>query len=721
MDDLELFQLTPDQRLELHQLEIADYWSKKKRIEANSEEGAEEESIQPEKVEPPTSWSMTQDINLYSWQRDCLDKYTGKGIVKVVTGAGKTLFALALVERLQHKQPDLKVLIVVPTIVLLNQWYDVICKHSNLLPSMIGRMGGGYADSLSDHDVLIGVCNSVSTNAGKFDASLRDRLFFIADECHMYTGAVMSKVFTIARKYSLGLSATPDSGEDATIPEVITQALGNIFYTLNYNDAVREGFLPEFEIRHIALPLKQNEQMEYDKISREIKDLRESIFDRFPDAPRGGDLTGWSSLMLKKDKVDDAFLSILRQYISKVSKRKDLLYHAENREGAVIRYLKERFAKEKDTQVIMFHERIEEVMRLYGILIKRGIAAVPENSSLSDSLRANSIELFREGTAKVIVSGKALIQGFDAPAADCGINVASSGSQTQAIQSIGRILRKNGDNQEGLILRFYVRNTTDENIYRKMSFSTITGAKRNRYFFWDPSDENMGIFDQELNGPPKSPKPESMIDWTNTRIGNEVDFDADGDDFQIDAGNNIFRKNGKTKRYASNPQGIVEILKPFRDKMRNNYIRQTSSRRIFLRQEHDEIWTWLYCGQLPEMIVFPEDIIKKTIPSSSTDSNGTTGSAGQETIEKQSTPEAFLIKESKGKKIIQQKKMVNNMRKAIKSPFADEIFTSLDTLPKEGGYSPKEILIRDKQYVYYLYNNMEHPICTLSEPWDSTK
>jgi len=694
----ELFHLNDTEKLQKHQLEVADYWSNKKHSDADTTE-----DITVEPVERPSRWSMTQGVNLYSWQKDCLTHYQGNGVVKVVTGAGKTLFALALAEQLQGETQNLKVLIVVPTIVLMNQWFDVIQKHSNLPDTMIGRLGGGYSDALIDHDILIGVCNSVSTKANEIGTKYQDRLLFIADECHMYTGAVMSKIFSIGRKYSLGLSATPDSGDDATVPEVITQALGSIFYTLNYDDAVHAGFLPEFEIRHIGLPLSDHEQIQYNRLSREITDLRNDIFERFPDAPRGGDLTGWAGMMLAKGNVNDSAAASCGQYISKVSERKDLIYHAHNRELAVIRFLKERLEKEPGTQVIMFHERIKEVMRLYALLLKEGIAAVPEHSELSDSLRTNSIELFRKGIAKVIVSGKALIQGFDAPAADCGINAAASGSQTQAIQSIGRILRKNGDGQDGLILRFYIRNTTDENIYRKINFSTITGAKRNRYYFWDPSQEDMGIFDQEKDGPPQSPKPENGIDWSVVQPGEERDFDADGEDFQIDNGNNIFRKIGRKKEYAENPQNILKLLEPFREIMRNNYIRQTSSGRIFLRQEHGDIWTWLYCGKLDQQICFQNRQSPIALPEKSY---------------VDSSKEEFQIKQAHGRLTIQQKKFVNNRKLAIRPPLDEEIFAGIEQLPCEVSQSIKDIYIIDGVNVFCLNANQEYKICVLSKPWN---
>lgn len=687
------FNLDPEELLLLHQLEIANYWSRK--------DDCKEDCFEEPDIEIPVLWEMVQGVTLYSWQQECLAKYKDSGIVKVVTGAGKTMFALAAVEKLQHIQPDLKVLIVVPTIVLMNQWYDVIAKHSNLPSAMIGRLGGGFTDSLDNCSILIGVCNSVSSAANTIGNKYIDKLFFIADECHMYTGAVLSKVFSVGRKYVLGLSATPDSGNDAAVPEVITKELGEIFYTLNYDDAVKAGFLPEFEICHIGLPLDNQEMTAYNKLSREITDLRNELLERFPDAPHGGDLVGWAGRMLSKADLSAGLSTVCGQYIARVAERKDLIYHAKNREKAVIRFLKERMLAQSDTQVIMFHERIQEVMRLYRLLLAEGLAAVPEHSDLSDSLRTNSIELFRRGIAKIIVSGKALIQGFDAPAADCGISAASSGSQTQAIQSIGRILRKNGDNQTGLILRFYMCGTTDENIYRKMNFSSITGAKRNRYFLWDPSDEEMDIFANEQTAPPQLPKPENSINWRSVKPGDLLDFDADGADFQIDRGNNFFQKNGRKKQFAVNPQNLLTVLKPFREKMRNSYIRQTSSGRIFLLQECGENWRWLYCGKLSEKLLF-----------------GSSAAAGSPDNAAEDNIEEFVIKQSKGQLVIQQKKFVNNRKQSIRPPLNEEIFSGLQRLSDEIKCDIKEVFISGGIEVFCHIANQKYHICTLSKKWD---
>ena len=68
-------------------------------------------------------------MKLYRWQQECLQAWENhgyRGIVHVVTGGGKTFFALSAVDRYLEKYPDAVVRIVVPTIPLALQWQTLI-------------------------------------------------------------------------------------------------------------------------------------------------------------------------------------------------------------------------------------------------------------------------------------------------------------------------------------------------------------------------------------------------------------------------------------------------------------------------------------------------------------------------------------------------------------------------------------------------------------------
>src|ERR1019366_4329902 len=107
----------------------------------------------------PQQWSFMAGVDLYDWQKVAVQKWfaaSSKGIIKVVTGAGKTMLALAAAERLQRVHPDLRIAIVVPTIVLLEQWREEIGARSNLPTSAVGILGGGGHDQFdASHRILI--------------------------------------------------------------------------------------------------------------------------------------------------------------------------------------------------------------------------------------------------------------------------------------------------------------------------------------------------------------------------------------------------------------------------------------------------------------------------------------------------------------------------------------------------------------------------------------
>src|SRR6266850_2685132 len=70
-------------------------------------------------------------IRLREWQEDARKKWIEaghRGIVAVVTGGGKTVFALACVE---HLRPQ-TVLVVVPTVALLDQWWEEAANYFNV-------------------------------------------------------------------------------------------------------------------------------------------------------------------------------------------------------------------------------------------------------------------------------------------------------------------------------------------------------------------------------------------------------------------------------------------------------------------------------------------------------------------------------------------------------------------------------------------------------------
>lgn len=727
-------QLSEQERLKLIQLKIRDYWSNKtSRPEKESITSATQPTPLPEK------WKLTQNIDLHRWQTEAIEAWMAKkrGIAKVVTGGGKTIFALSLAQRLQNTEcKSLKVLIVVPTIVLLNQWYDVLSKHSNIPAEFIGRLGGGYTDDYDQCRIVIGVVNSVVSSVPQIKDKYPDSLFLIVDECHRLHGQVMRKTFDIKRKYSLGISATPeresqpdafdDEDENAgerlfeneDIEDVVREELGDVFFEMGYEQAIRDGFLPEFEIHHIALPLTEEESVKYRRISDEITDLRSALLE-YPGAPSGGELSGWARMKISRAKTTDDLRGQCAKYIAKTAERKTLLYHANSRKTAVKKIIKDKL-KNQNTQIILFHERIDEVMGIFDELYDAEFPVVAEQSKLSESLRAESIEIFRQGIAKIIVSGKSLIEGFDAPAADIGINVASTASQRQAIQSTGRILRKGKGNRNkcGVVFRLYIENTTDANIYRKTDFSKIAGSSRNLYFRWDPSDNSQQLYSNEIGHPPFTPPPsENELEWQNINPGEELEMDCQGEEFQYEqATNNVYQKkfiNGRTcKFFVSNGRGVAELVKKYASDIESNCFIQSKTNRIFVRVKDSVSGEWKvrYIGGWDHRLRF------NAAASPSAAVNYKLGDAMEDVP---SSTERLIVTTFRGKNYIQ--KEVNRDRINLKDDaLSEQLLGDIKKLEQKLHTKLKFIFVWDR-IVFCRYEGKAYYICKIEKALDFGK
>ena len=102
-------------------------------------------------------------------------------------GGGKTVLALLIAQLLQNTEDkELRLVIVVPTIVLMLQWYDAILESGNLPAEAIGRLGGGYDEDFQGRRILIAVLASASQRLAKLvkESEIEDHLLFVVDECH---------------------------------------------------------------------------------------------------------------------------------------------------------------------------------------------------------------------------------------------------------------------------------------------------------------------------------------------------------------------------------------------------------------------------------------------------------------------------------------------------------------------------------------------------------
>jgi superfamily II DNA or RNA helicase len=540
------FELSQVEQLQLLQLEQLDAWAS--RTSKDRDVGAPSRVAGDLQVLPPY-WSLLSDIKLYDWQEAAVQQWFSagqRGIIKVVTGAGKTLLALAIAERLQKLNVNLRVAIVVPTIVLLEQWREEICNRSNLPRTAIGVLGAGESDEFgAERRVLICVLNTASRKLPDQvrSSSLGESLLLIVDECHRAGAAEMQKLFDVPRAFTLGLSATPerdddtedsDGDQDAAVrgadQTILEREIGPIVYEMTYAEAINAGILAPFTIEHYALTLSSIEHTKYSALSQEITDLRRELE---TGSRRGLALIRWcrSAGGSKNPKA--------RRLIGLISDRKQLLYRAQERFSAVDKLIRDALAQDDKSRIIIFHESIAEVMSLFDRLRLRGYSVVAEHSEFPDRLRAQAIRLFRQGSAQIIVSAKSLIEGFNVPTADIGIIVAASSSVRQRIQTLGRLLRRGASqNKRARLVVLFAADTVDEIIYEKADWHAFVGAERNEYYRWKNVGE--GQPERQLE-PPRAYVPlDSEIDQGLLLPGGKYPGRPEGRMYTVDTTGTVF-------------------------------------------------------------------------------------------------------------------------------------------------------------------------------------
>ena len=716
---LKRWALTQEEELKLHNLETKKYWIEKliPKEWTKSKKTKDTKSI-------PIEWNMLNGITLYPWQRECIDSWLNhkRGTIKVVTGAGKTLLALAIIEKLQRIDKALCVAIVVPTVVLLQQWYEEILEKSNLPENAIGRLGAGYNDSFAGghKKVLICVLDSAASKLPQIAEELEvNSLLLVIDECHRAGAPEMKQVFHTKRNYNLGLSATPERDfydeQDISISSnnynncLLGREIGPIVYEMTLKEATEMNILPSFELRHYALPLTNKEWQKYDSLSHRIQELRSELEDSRKIKNIKIDFNKWCEI---ESKQKSELGAKAKSYKSKTYERSRLLYTAKARSDAVVNILKKELKENPNIRAILFHEDIDEVMELYYRLLNEKIKIVAENSELRENLRKKSIDLFRQGQAKVIVSALSLIEGFNVPSADIGIIVASSKSVRQRIQTLGRVLRKtyiDGKEKKAVVYILYMDKTSDEYIYEKTDWDKIIGADRNRYFRWNLHGEP-----EELDGPPRKPQTrEDDIDGENLEEGEEYPGEYEGIEYSCDSRGNVF---DATKKPAINPQNLPKKI--YDTKKDYGRFKITPNKKfVLVLKKYLDSWKTYYVTTLEHDFIFQKELlfhqfeIPKFYPGDKFPHSMIDG-----------TEEIVRFKQKSGRFVIAKKCRTGEIFALIGEKAEDKVKGNnaaflIETLKKmsEKGIHLNKLLLAKENHIVYLEQGNYYFVATIKE------
>jgi len=381
-------------------------------------------------------------LRLREWQEKAFPlwwKYK-KGIIKVVTGGGKTFFAIHCLRKYLEEDHNKNILIVVPSIALLDQWYESLSQ--NFSDTEISLNGGGE-QTTSITKICISTIDSLKNIIKEVDAS---NSLLIVDECHKIGTEKRGEMLTNNWHATLGLSATPERDYDDNFYIIIKKILGDIIFDYDYIDARDDEVIVNFKLLYGYAALLPEEENKYKKFTKSIQRRAATI--------GGQDMNDYPLKML-------------------IFNRARLVKNSKNRIPYGIELIKK---YERDSWIVFTENKKQAKEFNNKVNHIKGFESGIYNTDLKDDERQENLENFKSGKLNVLVSCTALDEGFDMPEADGAMILSASSSKRQRIQRMGRVLRITANKENALIVTVYSSKTEYEKLREESNRYKLEGV-----------------------------------------------------------------------------------------------------------------------------------------------------------------------------------------------------------------------------------------------------
>ncbi len=427
--------------------------------------------------------SITEYVSseLYPWQQDCLEVWFAqncRGVVNAVTGSGKTKLAVHAAKLLKEKLADngdrLRIRVVVPKTFLAAYWRNAFLREGVAARSDTGVYCGAHKDDPS-RMVMIYLLNSARyTLARRILEDIRSgwHVLLIADECHHLAGEKNLKILDFIprlgleaeRFHALALSATVGGLADDSR---FRGAFGGVVYSYGLSRALRDGIISDFMLLPVGVRFLPREQAEYQELSLRLSKAALEVKKLYPilrnlnGSPFFAMLEALSS---EAGRAGDA----ARRTLGLAHIRREKVHAAENRIFCACELV---FRMPSDSKIILFGERIACAKRIFTVLNERlpGQTALYHSGMGQEAMRA-SLARYQAGEARILITCRALDEGLDIPETDVGIIVASTRTERQRVQRLGRLLRKGGSPLPAKLYYLYIEDGGGEAIYLERDF-----------------------------------------------------------------------------------------------------------------------------------------------------------------------------------------------------------------------------------------------------------
>ena len=371
-----------------------------------------------------------------AWQKK------GCGLIVMPTGTGKTEVALEIMHR-----TAVSTLVVSPIRDLMYQW------HRRIL-SVLGYDAGVIGDNTHNlKPVTVTTYDSACIHMEK----LGNRFgLIIFDECHHLPGDMRREAALMsAATWRLGLTATPERSDGRQTD--LVNLIGPLVYEMPLTQA-RGNTLAEYDTVRIPVHLDDEERQLYDRLSNQV---REFIYHKRQDNKR----YSWPDLCAESGRDPEA-REVQRAYFAKQA--------IEDRAKEKLRVLEDIFRLHHGSRTIVFtgtNAMAREVSLRFLIPCLLSHCRKKERLDILDG--------FSKGDYPAIVANRVLDEGVDIPKAKVAVVIGGQTSTRQAVQRLGRVLRRSG-NQKAVLYEVVCQDTKEEERSRKRRRTDAYQGTRHR-------------------------------------------------------------------------------------------------------------------------------------------------------------------------------------------------------------------------------------------------
>ncbi|MGE5484649.1 MAG: DNA phosphorothioation system restriction enzyme [Ignavibacteriales bacterium] len=378
-------------------------------------------------------------ILLRPYQQDAVNNWLrnrGKGILKMATGSGKTITALAIAARLCDIVGLQGLLVVCPYRHLVTQW-SLVCEEFGLKPvcchesqqNWSGQLRAElYAVSSGQQPFVTAITTNATFASPAFQGALAYfpvRTLLVADEVHNLGSARSLELLPERITLRLALSATPERWFDDTGTEGLFEYFGGVIQPeFGLKDALKTGALVPYIYRPVLVTLTDDESEEYEDLTRKIA-------------------AAMSHTSLEEMQGND-YLTML------LTRRARLIGVAHNKLVELRRIMETRLdtthtlfycgdgsVEELTSQEMMRH--VDVVCKMLGAELGYRVDVYVADTPLQD--REHLRQRFERGEIQGLVAIRCLDEGIDIPSIRTAFILASSTNPRQFIQRRGRVLR----------------------------------------------------------------------------------------------------------------------------------------------------------------------------------------------------------------------------------------------------------------------------------------